>query len=310
MESEATFLILNFITSFLFAALFWKFLPKQLQEPRQKIFLFLFVFNFFVPALGIIAAGIAVSYLHYKALKIKKIKMKTMDMPLFIRQKIVKPLVFGEGGAWARACSTTSLLSARVQSMVAMNAVPSPQVNNLNYLMLQNDSDELRLYAFSSLNNQENSIDDQIKQTQDFLAETKNPIRVAKLQRDLVSLYWELIYYNLVQHELLDFTIERALHYANLALVKLAEDAGLWLLMGKIYMRQNEINKAFEAFKKAKKYHAPDEKTLPFLAELCFKQKRFMHVKQLLCTSDVLWKIPLFYPLMNFWCNEHDTASS
>ncbi len=310
MRDELIFLIMDFVTSAFFSVLCLYILPQKLRQSKWWVMTFFFIVSFFMPVIGLVAVIIAVFLLRFVKVRARREEIKTVEMPFFMRQKIVKPQTFGESGAWTRAHSKTSQTSERIQSLAAINVSSTPQANILNRIMLQDDLDELRLYAFSLLNNQERELDEKINHAKELLEKTKDRLEAANIQKNLASLYWEVAYHKLVQEDLLEFTIEKALYFADLALEKLPEDATLWLLYGKIYMNHNEFDKAFDAFEKAKEYNAPDEKTLPYLAELCFKKKDFVRLREFLSASPNLWAIPRLNSLMRFWCYDYETTTS
>ncbi len=108
-------------------------------------------------------------------------------------------------------------------------------------------------------------------------------------------------------NELLDFTLEKVSRYLKLALDELPQEVDLYVLSGKLSLFQGEDEKALQAFERARELHAPDEKTIPFLAELYFKKHDFDRVKALFKQSPSLKSIPRLGALVKFWCHQDET---
>ena len=65
--------------------------------------------------------------------------------------------------------------------------------------------------------------------------------------RELAELYWELVYQNLVQGDMRQFSLEQVQRYANEALKYKAKDAGLWAISGRVKCNDNKYYKMVSA---------------------------------------------------------------
>jgi len=300
-HSLLSFELLYILISFPIAVFLWHILPPIYQQPKRLIILSFFGFSVFIPVLGILLLIVGLILLYWMEKQKKQVAIKTTQQPIYDREKITPPIRFGEGGALIRAQSDDVPIFDRLRSLTAINVTASPCVNIINRNMLQSGADELRLYAFSLLEKQETSINNQINEALQELKKAKSKTEKASAEKRLALLYWELVYLDLVQNDLLEATLEKAIHYANLAVEQLPNDADLWVLLGKIYLYKKDNEKAKEALNRARELNAPYSKTLPYLAELSFNECNFEELRNYFNMSETLKDIPKLAPIVDFW---------
>ena len=148
MHPETAFILLDIAVSFVSAILFWLILPKAWREPKWWILLLFFIFGFYVPILGVVAIGVMVLLLRFAKFKAKERKISVIEMPFFMRQKVEKPITFGESGAWTRTRTKTVRSEDRMQSIFAMNVFITPSFNLFLLIMFLFDTSMLLLYVF------------------------------------------------------------------------------------------------------------------------------------------------------------------
>jgi tetratricopeptide (TPR) repeat protein len=302
MQNDLLFLSLNGFISFVLAILLCYVLPKNLQRPRLAIVLLFFIFSAFMPVIGAIFL-VLLTVLSYWFVRERPGRfISVIERPIFLREKVTKPIDYGEGGAWMRMRSDSTLTSSRLQAMAAVNFANVALVNRLNSEMLHENSDELRLFAFSLLNEKAVRLDKWISENQKILKQQElSQLERASVEKRLAFLYWELVYQHLVQDDLLNYMLSKALQYALSAIEQLHEDLGLWVLLGKIYYRNRDEKQAVEAFSMALQLRAPYENVLPYLAAINFKHRDYSQLKATLSMGKTLTDVPRLREAVRFW---------
>lgn len=295
------YLFLNICISAVVSILLWYILPKKLQQPKWPMITLFFSFSMFLPIVGVFFLVVATILSHWFDRKIPEEVIKTIFTPTFVREKISAPVSFGESGAWVRLNNSNATNANRMQAMFAVNSSETAAANSVNLKMLQENNDQLRLYAFGILNTQTKEIDQRISELKNRLNKTESADDKTQLKKNLAFLYWEMVFNHLVKDDLLTYSIKKATQYAFEALDENKDDAGLWVLLGKIYFYKKEFAKAKEALEKAEKLRAPYEKILPYLAELSFKERDFAKIREYLSLSDTFRYMPKLYDIAKFW---------
>ena len=210
---------------------------------------------------------------------------------------------YGAGGVIRSLLDITGSTKKRTQALLVLGESRFADINKIMYQLLSDDTDEIRLLAFNILEQQERFITDDINRLLSLLLKKKNNNSVelcAKLEKNLALLYWELAYRYLIFRELEQSILVSAKDYAESALKVLDTDATLWVLLGKIYTRLNETEKAQEAFRKTIDYNVPPSQVFPYLAEIKYNEKDYSAVKQYLKSSALL-DVAAVASVKKFW---------
>lgn len=299
------FLAINAAVNIPLVYLFWLYMPKRLRGATWfnsfSIMFMNFVICMFVPVLGTIALAIGVIFSQWYGFKKDLQPVGYADYPDFIQEKIDRPAVFSEGGAYARVKNTEMNLLQRVQALSAINLKTTPYSNVINQQTLQDEVDEVRLFAFSLLERQEKMVTKNIHNLLDKIKKHLSVDEQAKVEKKLAQLYWELYYMNLAQKELKKYLIKQAMKFASSASKRMPDDANLYVLIGRIHLAKYEPDKAKEMFDKALEHGASKVKVLPFEAEIAFEKKDFASVKKYLSESELLQDIPKLSSVCKFW---------
>lgn len=223
---------------------------------------------------------------------------ESLDNRINIQQ--LKPIksLYGEGGALRNLLHSSNPYQ-RTEALIRLGQFAD--VNKIMYHLLADEADEIRLLAFNILEQQERFISEDIEQLLKLLDTDKLSEEIrAKFEKNLALHYWELVYRHLIFSELEHSIIEKALSYALSALRILPEDATLWVLLGKIFIRLKKFPEAEEAFNKTLFFNVPPSQVLPYLAEIKYNQRDYLAVKKYL-DSDVLLDVSLIAPVKYFW---------
>lgn len=210
------------------------------------------------------------------------------------------------GAGWATKTleNSSESVEKRTEAMFIVGENVSFKENKLMQSLLSDDQDEIRLLAFSLLEQQERKIMNSISACKKAIADEKgkdDPNKLALNYKNIAILYWELIYRNLLEKDLRTMILKEAYHYANLAVQHLPKDAILWVLIGKIYLYEKKYDEAERAFKQAIHDNALDTLVYPYLAEIMFSQHKYVEIKKLLQPLTELKEIPRLSEVVSFW---------
>ncbi|MBL4570340.1 MAG: hypothetical protein JKY21_04195, partial [Alcanivorax sp.] len=114
------------------------------------------------------------------------------------------------------------------------------------------------------------------------LLERATESRRYRLARRLCELYWELNYQDLVRGDIKTLTLERASFYADMGLMESPEDAGLWLLRGRIKMSQEKLGEAQESLVFSRRLGLSPAQVNPWLAEIALQRRQLPMVRLLM----------------------------
>lgn len=268
-----------------------------------SLIIMLFLLVFFVPILGIIgslviARSLSLSQKNYHKHHIYHIILDDIHSPL--RNK------YGAGGLRVNLQSSHLPLANRINALKILSTMSPGKINNLVRTVLPDKQDELRLLAFNLLKSQEKIIIPEISKALQLLQQEKSVLKKAKLQKWIALEYWELVYRSLVEPNLIDFVLQQAYQYTQLAIEYFTDDATLWLLLGRIYHRQNFVEQAIEAFEQALACGAREDCIVPYLAEAYFYQRNFSAIRPLIMAQNKIYSAQISKSLMDFWSEKHD----
>lgn len=300
-QAAMLYAISHGIGSLLLSAGVWLLLPQRYKFPLPWSPLFIFCLSFFVPILG--AVGVAASV--FPALYMPRKRVEQVwhaqgvpDLPFRPLEKR-QDLMFSDGGlqdvlrhAPSQDKRITALFATR--RMQGKDSIPILKV------ALRDPSDDVRLLAYSMLDQQESRINQRIEAALASL-ETVSAAQRPSLHASLARWFWELAYLGLAQGSVLDHVLHQAREHADQALA-LGVGNELYLLAGRIALEQADLAGADAYLKQAEQAGVSSLQLLPFRAEIAFCQRRFADVPKHLAglPSDML-KRPPFAALARYW---------
>lgn len=275
------------------------------HRKRQKFALWLWFTSIavFIPLFGLAIAIIAALLLRNYGRKIPATPIQRFTAVEY-RSEHATAVIHAYGPGWARVRLEQQDFTKRerIAALISINNHISRQANALNRYLLADSMDELRLYAFSLLEKQQNQANTAIYALLQQQQKATTPLALAKIEKQLALHYWQMIYYYLATDELRAIILAQCAHFTEQAIATLHNDAILWWLMAQIYHAQGDTTQSTAALTKAQQLHAPASKVLPFLAEYSFNQRIYSSIPAYLNKDSSLQDIPLLAPLVTFWC--------
>lgn len=160
--------------------------------------------------------------------------------------------------------------------------------------------DDVRLLAYAMRDDSEKKLTDHILTLTEALPGL--PVRMrSACHKTIAALCWELVYHRLVQGAVRQHWLQTARRHMEFLLASPAaasevsavpemtdspgagrDEADSWLLYGRILLESGDVPLAREAFASARARGMDEQKLLPWLAEIAFRERKFSEVKRYL----------------------------
>jgi hypothetical protein len=221
------------------------------------------------------------------------------DLPERGSQSPVSPRL-GGASAFGRLRHSPSIVD-RMDAIIALRGIEDRSAVPALKLALRDSADEVRLLAFTLLQERERSYYDEIHDRKGKLAAASVGETVYHLA-SIAQAYWELAYQDLVQGELLSFALEEAGKHLSEALRQWPASAGNTLLLGRIRLRQGRHAEAALLLDEARQMGLPDAVVKPHQAEAAFLVRDFKKTRALLAQLPPQAKqMAVIGDLARFW---------
>lgn len=259
----------------------WCLLPAAYQQPVRTSYAFITLIIFFIPGLGMLGAVVSILLGLYRPHEQRPeytLSTAVPELP-FKPVTIDTKLSFAGGGLYdvlRNASDTEKRLKAvlATQRMNERKAIPILQV------ALKDPVDDVRLLAYSILDNKENNINVNIKNGLTEL-ETATATQRPAIHKRLAFLYWELVYMGLAQGDVLLHILRTAKQHVEKVLEQ-SSDSGAYFLLGRILIRESALAEAEQAFQQAHESGMDRSKISSYLAEIAFLQRDFARIPAIL----------------------------
>ncbi|MFT0623427.1 HEAT repeat domain-containing protein [Ectopseudomonas guguanensis] len=287
--------------SAMLAAGIWLLLPRRYRYPFPWSPLFIFSVSFFIPLIGMIGVALALFPALYLPRK-RQIQpweaTAVPELPFKPRERR-QELMFSDGGL-QDVLRHARDPDQRLTAIFATRRMRSKEAIPILKLALRDPSDDVRLLAYSMLDQRESRINQRIEHA---LADMENVSTDRKfaLHAQLARWYWELAYVGLAQGSVLDHVLQQAWGHVTSALV--GNTSGeLHLLAGRIAMEQGNLDEAMAQFDLSAQTGMDAVQLAPYRAEIAFLRQRYEEIPQMLATMPAeLLQRPPFAALARYW---------
>ncbi len=297
-------LVLHLLLSFAIGLLGRDSLPEQYQHPAVMGIVFFSAFSLFIPmlgAIGVLSIVLMTKYFHTTV--DKPVFQELGDSRLGAGQR-VDAVQFDSGDLQGRFMSTRVDTESRLDALGKLQGFETHQVSATVKGALQDQADDIRLVAFGILDKKEKAINSRIHRELESFHQAIPMADKVGHARDLAYGYWELVYKEVVDGDILTYVLEQVKHFNDFVLAEEPADAGMWALNGQIHLRAQNITQARGAFTKALEHGIPETRVTPYLGELAFRQKDFLVLPELFRRSQTLSEISILTPLLKYWSVE------
>lgn len=303
-----TFLISHSAASALFTLLLWRTLPSRYRKPRSTTFLFLFLIQVLLPYLGLLG-------LIFSLLLALRIPRRRRGQPWHDTEEPELPFksinfsdypIYSSGGL-LQILRDSPDPGKRLEVVLSLKQMPSKEAIKLLNFALKDPVDDVRLLAYSMLDEKEKSISENIKsdlakiKSQSGSRKKLDDDKVAKLHQRIASNYWELVYLDLVHGGVRQHIINQAEHHIEQSL-QLKETPDALKLYGKLLIQQEKLPKARFVFEKAIFSGLAPASISPYLAEVAFLSRNFSQVPGYLrLSAQEEQKRHNLIPIFKYW---------
>ncbi|HCR1518439.1 TPA: HEAT repeat domain-containing protein [Pseudomonas aeruginosa] len=300
-QALALYLFAHGLGSALLCVGVWLLLPRRYKFPLPWSPLFLFSLAFFVPLIGAVGVAAAVFPALYLPRQRGEQAWQAMGVPeLPFRPKEKRlDMMFSDGGL-QDVLRHAPDPNQRLTAIFATRRMPGKEAIPILKLALRDPADDVRLLAYSMLDQKESRINQRIEAALGRLAGA-TPARRGALHGTLARWYWELAYLGLAQGSVLEHILEQAREHTDQAL-RGAPWADLHLLAGRIALEQGRLEDAGRALQAAEEAGIDSAQLAPFRAEVAFFQRRYRDIPRLLAgMPDDMLQRPPFAALARYW---------
>lgn len=286
--------------SALLAAGLWLVLPGRYRWPLPWSPLLLFSLAFFIPVVGTIGTVAGVFgglYFPRRAAEQGWQATSVPALPFRAVEQRNSPL-FNDGGL-QDVLQLAGDPEQRVAALLATKRMPGHEAAPILKLALRDPEDDVRLLAYSMLDQQETRINQHIEQLLQRL--NSEPAALPSTHAALARWYWELAYLGLAQGGVLEHILGQALEHV-LAAQGGAYDVDLDLLAGRILMAQGNTEQARQHLEHALERGINPGRVAPFFAEIAFMERRYDEVPRYLSAMpDAVRNKPPFVQAVRYW---------
>ncbi|MCI4400142.1 MAG: hypothetical protein JHC37_06215 [Campylobacteraceae bacterium] len=209
------------------------------------------------------------------------------------------------GGVRFKITSSDASSANRFQALNILHSMPLKVSVPILKQILTDKTDDIRLFAYGMLEKQEKAINNEIHRLLSLLKESdgEDAEVSAYIHKQLAENYWNLVYYGMLQGELMSYALTQAANAIQKAVELKGSDADFWMLKGKILMRQEKYDEAKIAFRVLEAFGIASSKTAPYMAEIAFMEKKYKDVVGLLSNTKDFENVPAMTPVIEYWTN-------
>ncbi|MCK0152887.1 hypothetical protein MWU49_04170 [Alcanivorax sp. S6407] len=275
------YLLAHGLASALMSIVAWRFLPLRFRTPKILSLMLIFGFAFFIPAIGLftILGGVVVGV--WLPAIFRERPFLLVDAPYYTPVQAATGSTFRQIDIQSLLSSDDSPDALRMQGMLVLKDMPARVTSKFLRESLGDRYEDVRLLSYGILDQKEKAITRDIDRLLQLLERAKKSRRYG-LARRLAELYWELNYQDLVRGDIRTLTLEKAAYYADMALMESPQDAGLWVLRGRIQLAQGSIGEAQQSLVFSRRLGLSPNQVNPWLAEIAMVRRQFPLVRRLM----------------------------
>ena len=240
-----------------------------------------------IPGFGALALPLAAVYGTRNPVIVAEDDTMTVEVPRLPFKPLAtdQSLSFSRGGLF-EVLERSSDTEKQVVAVMATTRMKSKQAVPLLKVAMRDESDDVRLLAYSIKDRKESEINSKIKRLLEVLDEDgRHPDRkplsareTAATERSLAFLYWELVYLDLAEGDIRDFFLEQVVRRATSALREISYGP-LTMLLARAHMERGAHGPADEALELAERSGVDSVVLAPYRAEVAFHERRFSEVR-------------------------------
>ncbi|MGF1686746.1 HEAT repeat domain-containing protein [Photobacterium japonica] len=248
-----------------FTGVCWLLLPKHYKSPVIPAVSFLFLFNYFLPLIGMIGTTCSLLVALYLPRPQSQVTWQECEKaPLPQNPGEVLHTQFGTGALREILLHNTDA-ERRSLAVTAIRQLPRQHAVPLLQLALKDLTDDVRLLAYASLEGIETNINESISVLKTQYERESSAVKA----HELAQQYWELCYLGIAEGILRQHYLQEAEQWLAQSLC-LQQTASANLLLGRVLLELNRAEEAMVALDAALKGGLLLRQVAPYLAEAAY----------------------------------------
>ncbi|MFP3976541.1 HEAT repeat domain-containing protein [Marinobacter sp. KMM 10035] len=273
-----TYLSIHALASLVLTLVCLPLLPASYRKKSLQAGLFLFTLQFAMPivgSLGVFGGILLPLHLPRKAPSTPWQETPIPELP-FSPMDMDQQMILSDGGL-REVLREASAPEKRLKALLASRQLNDREAVGLLQEALKDPSDDVRLLAYSMLEQKEKKLATQAQRLKKLLERPDHPERNL-LARRLAQTWWEIAYLGLAQGGLKQYYLENA-RKLLVDLTGTKSQHNDWRLLGRVELALNNTTAAGAAFEASLANGAPPELILPYQAEMAFLARDFQKVR-------------------------------
>jgi hypothetical protein len=280
-DSIYFFIFLNACSAISLAYASYILIPAERYKKNYLTVVIFFFLYFFISIFEFL--GFLILYLILKRTHLEKSEIFHIDTEYEIGHKImsVTGRQYGEGSVVSRL--TDAKVPASLQQSSLLYLINKSPALSYKFVKrsLYNPQDEIRLLAFGLLSKIEKDINNKIMELKKYLNDFNDKNNKGEIYLDLAKLYWESVYKNISDNEFDDYNLKKSKQYALESIKENYKKFENFFLLGKISLKLKDIEQAQKYFMESLRFDYFKDKTIPYMAEIYFNEKKYSESKRL-----------------------------
>lgn len=310
VDFVAGLMAIHLLISALLALILTVLLPKYYRTDYLWAFVFLFVVSLFTSPIGLLFLFLGIQLARYFPLaQDVDHGFESVALPEYSLYPWNTNQSTGLSGVRERISQQSLNSDVRIQSLMALQQSSTKEATSLIGDLLSDNNDDIRLLAFGMLDGREKKFNHQItdiRKQLDLFSSSSLSIddyhQKSNLLQRLGELHWELVYEDLVQGDLRQFSLRQAESYTREALsLSKEEDAIALFQLAKILNAAGRYPDALRTLQQAMNAGLSKSRAKPYLAEIAYNLRRYDLVRQVLCEMKEQVLTPKMRPLVSLW---------
>ena len=296
----AAYLIAHAMACALLTLILLPLMPSRYRGQPITTGVFLFTLQFAIPFIGSVGLVLGMLLALYLPRSSRDIPWQEVDIPELPFQPIDMDLqvVYSQGGlrqVLREAISTDK----RLKALMATRQMNDRDAIEILREALKDPSDDVRLLAYSMLEQKEKTLAQRAGTLQQSLQNADDLTSVSLLRR-LAQVWWEMAYLGLAQGGLRHYYLDSAGKLLR-RLVARRSQHNDWRLLGRVELALGNIDNAEEAFRSALAGGSSPELIMPYLGEVAYLRRDFAQVRQHLSACPLERFHPANRPVIESW---------
>lgn len=261
---------------------------------------FLFTLQFAIPFLGSLGGFAGILLALYLPRSSREIPWQEVDIPdlPFQPVNLDQQVIYSEGGL-RQVLREAGDPDKRLQALLATRQMSGREGVAILREALKDSTDDVRLLAYSMLEQREKSLVAEAGRLQSALQNSGSP-NAQLLKRRLAQIWWEMAYLGLAQGGLRHYYLNSARNLLK-SLVTDYSRHNDWRLLARVELALGHVKAADHAFQAALDQGGAADLILPYQAEVAYLQRDYQRVRYCLARCAHGRASATIRPLLEAW---------